>query len=319
MISTSRELSVSFIIPVRNGERFVDGCIGSIEAEMQPNDEIIVVDNGSTDGTPMKVRGHARVRLLEFPDVNISAVRNRGAAAAKGDAFAFIDADCLVQPGWRNAVVTAFASTEVHATGSTCALPSNPSWVELAWVAKPFESPREVGYINSGNLVIRREVFVAVSGFDETLVTDEDCDIAFRIKRAGGRVLDAPGARAIHLGNPKTIAQFARREKWHSSSIVETMILDGIDKPMMMTIGFIFSWIVALGCCMAAVVWGEFLLVLGSSAIFVAPLFSAIYRVSRGARVGYLLELTLLYFIFYLVRTKTIVEYPFRSRSKGSR
>ena len=108
----------SFVIPVLNGERFIEGCLKSIIAEMTAEDEITVVDNGSTDRTLEIVRSFAQVRLLEHPHMTISTLRNWGAATSTREYLAFIDADCLVCDGWRAAAVRILSNPKVSATGS---------------------------------------------------------------------------------------------------------------------------------------------------------------------------------------------------------
>lgn len=307
MASISDNISISFIVPVLNGEKYILSCLDHISREMAPGDEIIVVDNGSTDKTIQIARAYPGVQLLQHPLVSISALRNRGAEQAKGDLFAFIDSDCLVCPGWRKAAVDVLTDERIAATGSQLDLPEQPSWVEAAWRSTRRASASSVRYIPSGNFVIRSSVFQAISGFDEEMITDEDTDIGTRVIQAGLVIVDEPQVRAIHLANPKTLSQFVRKEKWHSTSILQKVTWKSVDRPLVMTLVFLF-----LAGSSVAVMPNVILGRIGPSApvalVLIIPLITALYRTCQFGHLEYFPQRTLLYLLFYLVRSLTIVE-----------
>jgi glycosyltransferase involved in cell wall biosynthesis len=304
---TVSPLKISFIIPVRNGAAYIELCLAHIESQMHPGDEIFVVDNGSTDDTLDIVRGHGNVRVLEYPNLTIAGLRNRGAQEASGEILAFIDSDCLLQQGWRTAVIETLSDSAVQATGSICDLPPSPTWVERAWSASRTDSSRRVEYLPSANLIIRKDAFRAVRGFDESLITDEDYDIGAKITRSGGHVVDSPRVRAIHLGNSKTIPQFIRRQKWHATSILDSLARHGWDKPMIMTLVFMVTCVAALAGLAGIAVYGRIMMFfLGLPLI--APLTSSCYRIKRNGEARYLPHLAVLYLLFYSVRSIALIE-----------
>jgi len=81
-IDINKIVFVTFIIPVLNGEKYIRHCLDSILTESSDQDEIIVVDNGSTDTTASIVMDYGNIKLRIFPDVTVSALRNRGAELA---------------------------------------------------------------------------------------------------------------------------------------------------------------------------------------------------------------------------------------------
>ncbi|HBY59173.1 MAG TPA: hypothetical protein DEH78_05090, partial [Solibacterales bacterium] len=88
--------TISVVIPVWNGERFLHQAIQSVLAQTMAPDEIIVADDGSTDGSLRIAAGFGdRVRLLPAAHQGVSATRNRGVNAARGSLIAFLDADDL--------------------------------------------------------------------------------------------------------------------------------------------------------------------------------------------------------------------------------
>lgn len=307
MDQVSRTFTVSFIIPVLNGEQYIQGCLDHICKEMAPQDEIIVVNNGSTDNTTAIVAGYPEVKVLTYPKATIAAVRNYGARTANGNLLAFIDCDCLVYPGWRQAATEVLSDEQIAATGSHLDLPDNPSWVEAAWISARKLVATPAGYIPSGNFVVKSVAFRAVSGFDEAMITDEDTDIGMRLCQKGFGIINAPQVRAIHLGNPKTLGQFMRKEKWHSTSILNKVTWRTMDKPMAMTFAFLVCFVTALAI-MPVVILGRLSPVVPIALVLAIPIITVAYRLYQFGSYRYTFEQILLYLLFYCVRTVTLAE-----------
>lgn len=90
---------VSVVIPAYNSERFVDEAIESVLSQSHQRIEVIVVDDGSTDGTAARVRAYGdRVRYFHQANAGVGTARNRGLAIATGDYIAFLDGDDVWQP-----------------------------------------------------------------------------------------------------------------------------------------------------------------------------------------------------------------------------
>src|SRR5580658_9884061 len=88
--------SISVIIPVRNGAGFVASAIGTIAAQRQPNLEVLLIDDGSTDDlAELVARCPDYVRCLRQEPLGQAAARNRGVRESKGDPIAFLDIDDL--------------------------------------------------------------------------------------------------------------------------------------------------------------------------------------------------------------------------------
>jgi glycosyltransferase involved in cell wall biosynthesis len=97
--------TLSIVVPAYNAALFVEASLGSILPQMAPHHELVVVDDGSTDGTAARVQALAAtypactLRLVRQPNGGVSAARNRGLHEARGDYIVFIDADDLLLPG----------------------------------------------------------------------------------------------------------------------------------------------------------------------------------------------------------------------------
>lgn len=198
--------TISCIVPVYNGARFLGEALDSILAQTLPPTEIIVVDDGSTDSTPEVVNAYARhVTYHRQANAGPASARNRGIGAATGDFISFLDADDL----WRaDKLERQMSALESNPAAGICITYLQNFWVdELAHerdrmrdhdFAKPMP-----GYVCQC-LLARRNVFDTVGRFDEAKRLGEDQDWYLRADRAGvGReiVTEALVYRRIHGKN----------------------------------------------------------------------------------------------------------------------
>lgn len=109
---------VSVVVPVRNGAPTIRTCVESLLAQRHAADrfEVVVVDNGSTDGTAQRVADYPVLRL-RCPVPGASAARNVGVRHSTAEIVAFTDADCIADPGWLRELAAAFEDTSVGAAG----------------------------------------------------------------------------------------------------------------------------------------------------------------------------------------------------------
>ncbi len=106
---------VSFIVPVFDTEKYLDECLTSIRFQEYRNIEIVCVDDGSPDDSVSIVRRHRlrdpRIRLVRRPNGGLSAARNTGVAASRGEYLAFVDSDDMVPPSGYRVAVESLART----------------------------------------------------------------------------------------------------------------------------------------------------------------------------------------------------------------
>lgn len=169
--------SIAVVIPVRNGATFLDETFASIWAQNHTSLEVIVVDDGSTDGTVEKVRAMqgAPVRLLELNGVGPAAARNAGIQASGSELVAFLDADDL----WANGALHRLTKT----------LMERPDAGISQGLIRNFSEPRPGNrcfitgayrFFNLGASLWRRSVFETVGLLDEELRLCEDLDVTLR-------------------------------------------------------------------------------------------------------------------------------------------
>jgi glycosyltransferase involved in cell wall biosynthesis len=110
-----KALTVSVIIPVYNEESHLRACLDALAMQTIAPDEVIVVDNNSTDGTAAIARSYSFVKLISEPQQGLYFSRNTGMAAATGTVLGRIDADTVVDTHWVARLHELFADTAVQA------------------------------------------------------------------------------------------------------------------------------------------------------------------------------------------------------------
>ncbi len=194
---------LSVVIPHLNQPAALGRCLDSLAAGHRRPDEVLVVDNGST-ALPLAVCDRPGVRLLQEAEPGPGPARNRGVAAARGDAVAFIDADCLADPDWLAAAERALADPAAGILGGDVRIalrdPARLTALEAYESEYAYRMDRYIareGFTGTGNLVVRRAVLEAVGRFAGLSVA-EDRDWGQRAGRAGHRIRFVPDMRVYH-------------------------------------------------------------------------------------------------------------------------
>lgn len=173
---------VSVIIPVYNAEEFLAEAIGSVLAQSYQPLEIIVVDDGSTDGTAEVASSFGEmVRYAYQPNRGPSAARNRGLEMARGELISFLDADDL----W----VESKLELQLGLLTDDPSLQFVIGFSQSAEIVGLADGERRVGELSDplfspsmGSALFRRTAFDAVGTFDETLHYCEDWDWLMRVR-----------------------------------------------------------------------------------------------------------------------------------------
>lgn len=300
----SSTVVISVVIPVRNGMKFLPRCLSALRKALAlaPESEIIVVDNGSTDGTVEWAlsAGIPGLRVHVLPGVTVATLRNTGARLAAGSILSFVDSDCLLREDYYPNALDLLRTTQAAAVGSFYDLPPNPTRIELAWDSLHrtiAEGPTHM--INAGNLVMQKSAFQEVGGFRESLVTGEDAELGLRLQQGGHVMVQSPLLSAAHIGNPTTFAAFFRKELWHGRGALGTASLRKIDRPLAMTCLQAAALLAAMFLLLSADSWG---IALALILPFLLPVLTVMYRRRDGRHLRYPALGVLLYFDYYLAR-----------------
>lgn len=197
-------MRVSAIIPCFNAARYIGEAVESVLAQSHPVDEIIVIDDGSTDASAAAISTFgARVMLLGQPNLGMCRTRNRGVEASKGDIIAFLDSDDL----WTRDSV----ARRLDALADDVRLAYCYGGVEQFFSPDLDERKRASldhaaarGGRLAGSTLIRRAAFAKVGLLNPDLASGEMLDWMARADRAGLRgaeVADIALRRRIHAGN----------------------------------------------------------------------------------------------------------------------
>lgn len=179
---------VSVILPTYNRWPLVNEAVESVLAQSAQDFELIVVDDGSTDGTAKELAEYgARLRLFSQHRSGVSAARNLGVREARGRFLAFLDSDDLWRPE-KLAVQTAFM--EQHPQCQICQTEEiwlrngarvNPRAIHQKPSGDIFLRSLELCLVSPSAVMMKRELFDATGGFDEALPVCEDYDLWLRI------------------------------------------------------------------------------------------------------------------------------------------
>lgn len=302
----SREF-ISVIVPVRDDLTVLRRSLPRIVAavESYSNAELIVVDNGSEDGTyEWLINNYTdSVVTLKLPDASVGAVRNHGARRARGDVLCFVDADCLVEPDHLTNVYQALKETSAAAVGSRYLLPSDPTWVESTWHQLHRRGRKErVSFLSAGNIAIKADVFREIGGFDDHLVTGEDAELCHRLIDQGHAICHHPIIEVIHLGNPKTVTGFFRKQRWYALGMFGTVSVSSVDKPFVATVAHVVLIALSIGIAFTSFLdWAATILVM-SLAVTIVPLVAVAFRWHQVGRVVNPLQALILYEVFFAAR-----------------
>jgi len=186
-------MKISLVIPVFNEEKYIANCLDSIVKQKIQPDEVIVVNNNSTDNTLSLVNNYPFVRVINEFSQGMIAARNAGFNAASHELIARCDADVRLPPHWIARILRDFARYEIDAlTGPITYYdaPIKTSLIARAYLdmMKPIHRGGET--LVGPNMIITKEIWEKVKNkvcLNDKLV-HEDIDLAYHIQEVGGKI-----------------------------------------------------------------------------------------------------------------------------------
>ena len=195
---------VSVVVCTYNGSRNIRGCLEGLSRLNYSNFEVIVVDDGSTDGTP-DIVSECDVRLIRTENRGLSSARNTGMRAATGDIVAYIDDDAYPDAHWLMYLAATFGSTKHAGVGGPNIAPPDDGPIADCVANAPggpmhvLLSDREAEHIPGCNMAFRTECLEAIGGFDPQFrVAGDDVDVCWRLRECGWTLGFHPAAVVWH-------------------------------------------------------------------------------------------------------------------------
>ncbi|GAC1657623.1 MAG: hypothetical protein NVS9B1_15850 [Candidatus Dormibacteraceae bacterium] len=212
--------AASVVVPVFNQAAYTTICLASLAAADLGRSEVIVVDNGSTDGTPELlgrwVAEGPRRRVIKMPEnTGFAGGCNAGARAAAYDLIVFLNNDTFVLAAWLSELLKPFGEPAVMITGSRLLYPNgriqhaglafNEAGPHHIFAGLPADDravneQRDWQAVTGAAMAIRASEFNRLGGFDEGYRNSfEDVDLCLRVRADGGRVVYVPKSVAYHF------------------------------------------------------------------------------------------------------------------------
>ena len=241
---------VTVVVPTRNRAGLLGAALESLVEQDYPPErfEVVVVDDGSSDGTPGIARRFAtqmagpNLRLLRQPPTNVNVARNRGVADAEGSVLAFFDDDELAPAGWLSALVDAAnRHPEADCFGGPYRLRFEGRRPRVCRACLPLEGAvdqgdkeRSVRWVASGNMMVRRRAFDRAGLFDESMSGRHYNEIEWmhRYASVGGRTVYVPTAWIVHRRTPEMLRLGTRLWKAFSGGQREVWFRMKIGQPV---------------------------------------------------------------------------------------
>jgi O-antigen biosynthesis protein len=196
---------VSVVICAYNAERTMQECLESLRHLRYPRYEVIVVDDGSTDGTRAIAERYPEFQLISHANQGLSQARNDGILAATGEIVAFTDSDCAVDPDWLTFLVARLLEGPYAGVGGPNLPPPEDHWIPEVVARSPggpthvLVTDEEAEHIPGCNMAFWREQLIKVGMFDPIYrAAGDDVDICWRLQDAGYTIGFAPAALVWH-------------------------------------------------------------------------------------------------------------------------
>ena len=172
----------SIIIPTFNRRQKLECALNSVLSQLNSDSEVVVVDDGSTDGTSRLISeiNDSRIKYFYQENAGVCKARNHGAFRSSGDYLLFLDSDDNMEPGYLDEMRNSFSGNDILFIGAS--IFSEGKIKKTVLPSKPYGEPSETGLFLAGTFAVKREIFIESGGYDEFLTYAENTELSFRIK-----------------------------------------------------------------------------------------------------------------------------------------
>jgi GT2 family glycosyltransferase len=201
----------AIVVTLNEGDQLRQ-TVEHFERSLPADSEILVVDDGSTDGSVDALAGRDRVRILQTPGVGVARARNTGGRAAKGDVLVFADAHIAMEPGCWEPLVHELQDPRVGAVNPAVydmTAPIDTGYgmcfggfdLSSQWLYEKPQEPRPVPLLIWACAAMRKSLFDESGGFDEGMIRwgSIDNEMSVRLTLEGYELRVVPSVRVAHL------------------------------------------------------------------------------------------------------------------------
>lgn len=216
MFSDSTQPSISVVVPALNEGVLLARTVENLRATLPANGDIVVVDDGSTDGSADALREDHVLRIIRCTRLGAATARNVGARQATGEIVVFADAHIEAPPLWWQPLADALRDASVGAAapvvsvmGSELSKGYGMRWkgpdLGIEWLPLESSGPHSIGLAPGCLLAMRREVFNATGGFDDGMILwgMEDSELSLRLWLLGYELKLVPSVEIAHAFREK--------------------------------------------------------------------------------------------------------------------
>lgn len=215
---------LSVVVCSYNGGKTLRECLQSLMELDYPDYEVILIDDGSTDGSAEIAANFPQVIYHHQENQGLSVARNVGAKLASGEIVAYTDSDCIADPLWLRYLVDGMLTQKVEGIGGLNLPPTSDGWIAKCVNASPGNpahvmlDDRHAEHVPGCNMAFKRQVLLGLGGFDSQFrQAGDDVDLCWRMLDANLQIGFAPAAMVWHHRRA-TIKAYAKQQKGYGRS-----------------------------------------------------------------------------------------------------
>lgn len=206
-------LKISAVVPTYNSEKIIKECLDSLIAQTHPFDEIILVDNASTDKTREIIKNYPFKKILLEKNMERCVSRNTGWRAAQNELVAIIENDSVYDIHWVEKVLECFEN------GADAAVDRRGVYKPKTFISRMNDEFFKVRLLKNkykpySAWAFKKGILEEMGGYDEGMVGFEDRELGKRLIEKGYKIAYQPEAVSYHAGEPATLKQELKRSWW---------------------------------------------------------------------------------------------------------
>ena len=227
-VRTTEERSVSVVICARDEASYITECLTAATSLNYGSYEVIVVDDGSTDGTAEIARSFDRVITVSIPHSGLGTARNVGLETATGEIISYLDADAYPHRDWLRQLTRGFDDPDVAAAGGPNLVPAeDPRTAQMVGLAPGgpvhvLTSDNRAEHVPGCNMAFRREVLLEIGAFDPVYRSaGDDVDVCWKLLDRHWQIAFRPAAVVFHHRRASVRAYLRQQRAYgHAEALV---------------------------------------------------------------------------------------------------